>query len=396
MAQDGNRQPSAQREPGTGLTWDKRPTIVFGKDSHVDLRARVQTDYLVRDDSAEDAGSLPFADRLSLTRKRVGLDGVLFDRLSFQIEGELGDDRPWRDVYADLRISRALRVRAGHFKLPFSHEQMTSASDLDFIARAAVVDDLSPSRDIGVMVHGRVANRAIEYEAGVFEADGATGLWEANAVRTLAGRVTVAPLRERKTRGSEAFEMSAAWLRTDLPEGREGPSGHLVMGQTFFRRLFVNGTRTRLNAGVAWNGSRVSMRGELLRSSDTRIGQGVDGGTLSNLVSTGGYVAGLFHLVPAGAGSRDFPLRALDLTGRFDRLSFGSAARGGEAFLNPRADHVAPIARNAWTGGANWHLNRWVKVQANAVREQLVDPLELLSLRTTPLWSAVLRFQVAM
>ena len=66
------------------------------------------------------------------------------------------------------------------------------------------------------------------------------------------------------------------------------------------------------------------------------------------------------------------------------------------AFLNPRADHVAPIGKEAWTAGVNWHLNRWVKAQANAVREQLIDPLALLPLDATPLWSAVVRFQVAM
>jgi len=87
--------------------------------------------------------------------------------------------------------------------------------------------------------------------------------------------------------------------------------------------------------------------------------------------------------------------RALDLTARFDRLSFGSSG-AGEAFLNPRADHVAPVGKDAWTMGVNWHPNRWVKVQANTVREQLVDPLALLPLETTPLWSTVLRFQVAM
>jgi hypothetical protein len=37
-----------------------------------------------------------------------------------------------------------------------------------------------------------------------------------------------------------------------------------------------------------------------------------------------------------------------------------------------------------------------VKVQANAVREQLVEPLSLLPRGTAPLWSTVLRFQVAM
>jgi phosphate-selective porin OprO/OprP len=387
---------AAQRDPETGVTWNRRPTIVLGEHSRIEMHARLQTDFLVRNEADPDAGALPLADRLSVARKRVGIEGVLFNRVEFQVEGEVGDDNPWRDVFADMKVHRALRVRAGRFKVPFSLEQLTGGTDLDFIARAAAVTDLAPSRDIGVMLHGRLADRAIKYEAGVFEVDAATRLWQASAVRTFAGRITIAPLVEGKSRGSEALEISAALLRSDLPEARGGPNGHLVMGDTFFRPMFVNGTRTRMGASVAWNGIRASLRGELIRSLDTRLGQGVDGGDLSNLVSTGGYVAGTWHLA-AGDGLRwgQAPLRALDLTGRFDRLSFGSAAQG-EAFLNPRADTVAPIGRDAWTAGVNWFVNRWVKVQLNTVREQLVDPLSLLSLGTTPMWSTVVRFQVAM
>ena len=396
-AQDsGSGRAQAQREPGTGVTWDNRPTFLLGDHGRIEIHARLQTDYLLRNEADPDAAALPFQDRLSVARKRVGVSGELFGRVSFQVEGELSDEQPWRDVFADVKITRAVRVRAGHFKVPFSLEQLTSASDLDFVARAAAVTDMSPSRDLGVMVHGRLARRAVKYEAGLFEVDGQTGLWAPDAVRTVAGRVTVAPLEDGKNRGSEALEIAAAWLRSDLPESRAGLAGHTVMGQTFFRRMFVNGTRTRLDASVAWNGSRASLRGEVLRSSDTRVGQGVDGSTLSDLVSTGGYVAGIWHLVPRGAGGRDFPLRALDLTARFDRLTFGSGSALDEAFLNPRADHVAPIGKEAWTAGVNWHLNRWVKAQANAVREQLIDPLALLPLDATPLWSAVVRFQVAM
>jgi len=394
-AQDALGQPAPQREPGTVATWDKRPTFRLGENSRIEIHARLQTDYLVRNEADPDAAALPFDDRLSLPRKRVGVEGVLFGRVSFQVEREIDDQRPWRDVFADVRITRALQVRAGHFKVPFSLEQLTSATELDFIARAAAVSELSPSRDLGVMLHGRVAQRALKYEAGLFEADGTTRLWAADAVRTLASRITVAPLQDGDTRGSDALELSAAWLRSDLPEGRDGLNGHTAVGETFFRRMFVSGTRTRIGASVAWNGPRASVRSELLWSSDTRIGQGVDGSTLSDLVSTGGYVAGIWHLVDRGSGKGDFPLRALDLTARFDRLSFGSGA-ADEPFLNPRADHVAPIGKDAWTAGINWHLNRWVKVQANAVREQLTDPLALLPLSATPWWSAVVRFQVAM
>jgi len=388
----------------TGAIWDNRPTFLLGEGSKIEIHARLQSDYLVRNEADPDAASLRFEDRLSLPRKRVGVEGMLFDRIGFQVEGEVGDTQPWRDVFADVKVYRALHVRAGRFKVPFSLEQLTSGTDLDFIARATVVTDLSPSRDIGVMVHGRVADRMLKYEAGVFEVDAASRLWTAGAVRTLAGRVTIAPLVDGKfsanrslTRGSEALEISAALLRTDLPEGRGGLSGHLVMGDSFFRPMFVNGARTRMGASVAWNGRRASVRGELIRSMDTRVGQAIDGGDLSSLVLSGGYVAGLWHLA-ARDGHRygHAPLRALDLTARFDRLSFGSAAGAGDAFLNPRADRVAPIGKDAWTLGVNWHPNRWVKVQANTVREQIVDPLALLPIGTTPFWSTVVRFQVAM
>jgi phosphate-selective porin OprO/OprP len=381
----------------TGATWDNRPTFVLGDGSRIEIHARVQSDYLVRDETDPDASSLSFEDRLSVPRKRVGVEGVLFDRVAFQVEGEVGDSQPWRDVFADVKVHRALHVQAGRFKVPFSLEQLTSGTELDFIARAAAVSDLSPGRDIGVMLHGRVADRAVKYEAGVFEVDAANRLWAAGAIRTLAGRVTIAPLADGKSRGSDALEFSAALLRSDLPEGRDGLGGHLVMGSTFFHPMFVNGTRTRLGASLAWNGTRASLRGEWIRSLDTRLGQAIDGGDLSSLVSTGGYVAGLWH-VTARDGKRHghAPLRALDLTARFDRLSFGSSAEGDEPFLNPRANQVAPIAKNAWTGGVNWHVNRWVKIQANTVREQLVDPLALLPFSTAPIWSTVLRFQVAM
>ena len=381
----------------TGATWNKQPTILIGDWSRIDVHARLQSDYLVRNEADPDAATLGFEDRLSLARKRVGVEGMLFDRVGFQVEGEIGDSQPWRDVYADVKVNRALHIQAGRFKVPFSLEQLTSGTELDFIARAAAVSDLSPSRDIGVMVHGRLADRMVKYEAGVFEVDAASRLWTAGAVRTLAGRVTIAPLVDGKSRGSDALEISAALLRTDLPEGRGGLSGHLVMGDTFFHPMFVNGARTRVGASVAWNSKRASVRGELIRSMDTRLGQAIDGGDLSSLVSSGGYVAGLWHLA-ARDGHRygHAPLRALDLTARFDRLSFGSAAGAGDAFLNPRADRVAPIGKDAWTLGVNWHPNRWVKVQANTVREQIVDPLALLPIGTTPFWSTVIRFQVAM
>ena len=69
----------------TGATWDNRPTFLLGEGSRIEIHARLQSDYLVRNEADPDAASLRFEDRLSLPRKRVGIEGMLFDRVGFQV-----------------------------------------------------------------------------------------------------------------------------------------------------------------------------------------------------------------------------------------------------------------------------------------------------------------------
>ena len=138
------------------------PSLRWGNQVRIDLHARVQADVSLQEES--DAAS----DRLGWGNRRIGVDGVLFKRVEFQIEREFSDVEPWRDVFADVRMHRALRVRAGHFKVPFSMERTTSDFDLDFIARAASVTDISPGRETGIMLHGRGPRRFFDAEVGVF------------------------------------------------------------------------------------------------------------------------------------------------------------------------------------------------------------------------------------
>ena len=101
MTRRAARRRSASPVPDA--TWDNRPALLFGEHGRIDIHARLQTDYLVRNEADPDAAALPFEDRLSVARKRVGVSGELFDRISFQVEGELSDAQPWRDVYADVK-----------------------------------------------------------------------------------------------------------------------------------------------------------------------------------------------------------------------------------------------------------------------------------------------------
>src|SRR6185503_3670618 len=152
-------------QPETGVRWDDG-SIRVGESVRIDPKVRVQGDVLLWNDQG------PITDRFSWGSRRIGVNGELFNRVQFQVERAFqdddDDDSPWRDVYADVRINRAFQVRGGRFKLPFSLERNTSRDELDFIQRATAVRAISPARDTGVMVHGRVAKRIVEYEAGVF------------------------------------------------------------------------------------------------------------------------------------------------------------------------------------------------------------------------------------
>jgi phosphate-selective porin len=392
LAQTAQKTPP----PDRGARWEGSSFRV-GDSFRLDPRVRVQADFLIDDDSEETDED----DRFNWGSRRIGVDGELFQRVEFQIERAFqdddDDDTKWRDVYVGYRFSRALRVRGGRFKLPYSLERTTSRDNLDFLERAAAVRALSPSRDTGVMVHGEAANRMLGYEVGVFQhADGFdleddSNFWEPLG-STLAGRLILTPIRNADAGITRDLEFGVALVRNTVPEGLNSEVGRTFDDERFTERMNVNGQRTRVGVEGRWNARRVIVKGELLQLTDQRTAQAVTGDDLSDLVLRGGYVTGVFRVV----GETGANERGVDVAARFDRLSLGSRNDADEAFTNPRADHIAPVAKNTWTFGATWFVHRWVKVQGNLIRESLVDSLGVRDLLPEARWTTVMRLQFAL
>ncbi len=389
---------SAQQQPPkpkpTGTRWED-DSIRFGDSVRIEPKVRVQGDLLLWKDPDE------IDDRFSWGSRRLGVNGELFNRVQFQVERAFqdddDDDTAWRDVYVDVRINRALQVRGGRFKLPFSMERNTSRDEIDFVQRATAVRALSPARDNGVMVHGRMANRVVEYEVGVFQhADGATlsddpNFWNPLGA-ALAGRVIVSPIRDRNDGPTRDLHFGAALVRNTIEEGLNSVVGRSFDGERFFDRFDVNGQRTRLGAEGLWRGQRVTLKGELLQLTDQRKAQAVTGEDLSDLVTRGVYLTGIVRVFGEPGKKR----QSVDAAARYDRMTLGSKNQSDEAFTNPRADHVAPLAKDTWTFGGNWQAHRWIRVQGNLIREHLVDTLGVRDLVDQPAWTAVMRFQFAL
>ncbi len=113
----------------------------------------------------------------------------------------------------------------------------------------------------------------------------------------------------------------------------------------------------------------------------------MDDSDLSPLVAEGWYVSGTFALTGErksdGLDTPRNPFRpllqrggfgAIEVAARFESLTFGSAVKIGSPSTSARADNVMGNSDHALTLGMNWYLNRWVKIQANLIRERLRDP----------------------
>lgn len=364
----------AASDERTGFVMDERPSLRFGRAVRLGLTSQFDFEWRGVDDEDGDA---------AFGRRRIGVDGRLFDRVVFEVAREFSDDeQPWRDAFVEYRAHRGVRVRAGRFKVPFGAERLTPGADLDFAQRTALTAALTPGRDTGLQVSGRLFGRGLGYAAGVFRHDGDVSRegTEAPGGATIAGRLTTAPLAWTSSKTLRQLELGVAATHGDVPEGRNGWRVRTGNGFQAFSPMYVAGARRRVAVEAAFDKGPVAFRGEWLRVEDERRGQGLSGDDLPALVGTGWHAGGTWFAVGRvrenGAPRRalfDGGIGAVQLAFRAERVAVHSVAAWDDPFRNPRAAHVMPNDLGAWTAGVNWYPVRFVKLQLNVVREHLAD-----------------------
>lgn len=369
----------------------------IGEAIRIEPKARVDVDFRSAEAGDGDVD-------VDLARRRVGVSGRVTRHVEFEVEREVDGTGRWRDVFADVRATRAIQVRAGQFKVPFSREQLTGAGDLDFIDRSRAANLLAPGRSVGLSVHGRVARRIVGYDVGTFVADGTrSGLaGPAFAEPTTAARVTVRPRGGSRRAGAISdVEIGVAAVTSELRDGRASIRGRLTSSETFFPPVLVSGRRLRVGGDLDWRPGPFGVRGEFLRADDARQHQGLMGETLPPLRAQGWYVSGVWAIAgrTAHAQANDsFAVRGLtglELAARVEQLSLGTPGAPALQVWTPRAEQLSTVTDRAWTFGVTWTLNRLVRVQANAVRESVTDRSRIAA-PPHAIWSPAARLQVAM
>src|SRR5262249_53380032 len=149
------------------------PSIRAGQWFRMDLRIKFQHDFRTFDpEVSTDEGELS-----NLRKFRVGIQGYLTRSLEYEVERELRNEVAdffnlrhretsalLRDAYGNFRYFRHTQIRFGQFKIPFGLDQMHYGTNGEMVNRSLIGNFLAPGRDVGIMLHGRLAESRIAYQ----------------------------------------------------------------------------------------------------------------------------------------------------------------------------------------------------------------------------------------
>jgi phosphate-selective porin OprO/OprP len=312
-----------------------------------------------------------------LTRRaRIALEGTLARYYEFKVEGDFADTSSTllRDFYLNIHRTDEFQLKFGHFKEPFSQEELRSDPVQDFVERS-MVNNLAPSRSPGFMAFGSLKDGVVEYQAGVFNAKGALSPNNNGTPETVA-RLRFNPFKRTGgvwTKGL-IFGGAVAQGRSDNGLGVTGVTESRSF--VFYQPVQVNGKVNRSNGELTWLVGPAALRAEYVQVSHEREGLGLNGGKLPGEVAKGlsaqftylltgeskGDVAPVsptHDLFSTDAGRAGFG--AIELKARFARLQISDGSS--------RANHA-----ESFYFGANWYMNRFVRYVQDLGLERFGDP----------------------
>jgi len=407
----GSKKASKKKAERKGWTFDMlpRPSLRYGRSLRVDVRTKLHFDF-----RAVEPDSPPDYDLFRFRRRRVGIEGNFLRDFEYELEAELSQLNPetavgnplLQDAFVTWRRLRWLQVQGGRFKIPFGREQLSSPTNLDFVLRSRLGAELSPGREIGVMLHGPLLNRRFRYEAGAFRHDGQNSYAADNqpsANLTWAGRLRSEPAQwAALPPWLRKLELGAAFTRSDVPDGRNSLRGRTTFRTNFFPRANVKGARVRTGVEAEWSHGPVGLIGEYARITEQRREQSIRLANLSDLAIRSWFLTGTWLLTgeekqgglqPRRPFLQGWGFGAVELAIRKEFTGFSTPGATGPPSSNPRSDHLLPASDRAWTFGVNWYWNRYVKIQINFLRETPVPQIEAPGLPRQIYWNRIARIQ---
>ncbi|MGD0783324.1 MAG: porin [Candidatus Aminicenantales bacterium] len=248
-------------------------------------------------------------DALALRRARFSLIGDVLKNVKILVQVDLVKSPALLDAQVDWTLSKAIDVRVGQFKIPFSLESNTSYDNLDTIEHSQVVDKVAPGwdigsngRDIGLVLAGQAS--IFEYAVGAFNGAGINKA-DTNDHKDLTGRLLARPVDGLSIGGSYydgLYSTAAGAPRT---------------------------VRRRTGYEAAWVKGILSLKAEYIRATDAAT------------TRAGGYVQAAVFVVP----------KKYQVVLKYDAYD-NNLSLGGDCV-------------DAYTAGVNWFWAERSRLQVN-------------------------------
>jgi phosphate-selective porin OprO/OprP len=324
-------------------------------------------------------------DGFLLRRARLIAEVTVQDLVDFRLMPEFaGSKLAVMDAWIDVHPRPWLRLRAGKFKSGVGMQRLMSDTNYELVERAFPTA-LTPSRDLGVMLHGEILKGVVAYGLGVFDGavDGGNPDTDSGNAKDVEGRVWLHPFRLTDLKllhnvgvgfsGSHGYEhgsASAAALPTYSSPGQLTIFQYRASTTTpTAASYFANGVRQRLNPGLYAFVGPGSLLAEYISSSQqvtdtTRV---VALKHTAWFVSAGWVITGenaaYKGVTPASPVTPAGGWGAVEVAVRYEAIDFAPASftvpAGGTSFADP-----AKSVRSArgLGGGVNWYLSDVAKV----------------------------------
>jgi len=195
---------------------DKGYSLKFG--------GRIQADYsLFSPDASLEAAVGSFDDGFEFRRARLFFEGDIYDKISFKAQYDFaGGEAAAKDVWIALDLGPELKF--GHFKEPFSMEELTSSKYIAFAERS-LPNVFAPSRNSGIGLAG--STDKITWGVGYFYDADDFGESTSSDNTNLTGRIAFHPLNE-DGRVFHVGVQASTQDRASTVRWRQRPEAHLT------------------------------------------------------------------------------------------------------------------------------------------------------------------------
>lgn len=291
-------------------------------------------------------------------RARLAINATLFKNWAIKTQYDFAENRVgFADVYLRYSGFKGVKITAGQFKMPFGLNELNSSNSTTFIESASPMV-FAASRRIGLGVD--VSQPLFTVSAAVYGRN-VGGSTAGDDPLALGGRATFAPINEKgrllHLGGAVAYEWTDD---ADSVRVRQRPESR-VDGERFVDTGTIANASAQFKYGIELAGvfGPFSLQGEYMGTNVKRTTG------LPSVDLNGFYVMGSWVLTGESRGYRDGLFRGVSPSR--DIGAFEVAARYSTLDLNDTGVVSGGKMENI-TLGANWYVNRNVRMMLNYVR----------------------------